>query len=447
MILLRIWVELVFDNPVGHWAIKHVFWPAMENGVLPVCYRLLRALGPRVAKLPYWIRSCMEKCILLFSTITNCRLILNPTLEVIATFATISIGVKYNQQQRDDMELFLRLGTSVRKESGVWERHFKANMLSGNLNDPENRFFPETLKQGIRERRFWTQDASDRQIHGRIAKTCIMLSILSYQTDKTIRECMAKAGMLPNVTFYTVNTTSETDLNIFVDKDQKWAVFCFRGTETETLRDWLTSILVAAPQAFNRQRELLVRSRYYKEMLAACRKYHLKPNPFAGVRMTALDMALFLSDRHCKIYCTGHSLGGGLATLLGAYLTTRNELPLTGVITFGSPPVAASEGAFVRWYSSKGVARSWRFVNGNEFAPMAPPLPYTTNYEFSHVKQLVNVQNMQDIDPPVLDWGQTIAFLDSLDRHGNLLSIIVDHNPALILRALDHQIPEQERQT
>lgn len=156
--------------------------------------------------------------------------------------------------------------------------------------------------------------------------------------------------------------------------------------------------------------------------------------------MTAFELAVSLNRTNCKIYCTGHSLGGGLASLLGAYMTARELSPPAAVITFGSPPVAAND-AFVDMFTN-AIPRSWRFVNGKEFAPMAPPLPYTTNIEFYHVRQLIRVQRMQDTRPLVPTRAQCIALLEYLDRKQKLLSIIVDHNPVLTLRALDSQIPE-----
>jgi hypothetical protein len=72
---------------------------------------------------------------------------------------------------------------------------------------------------------------------------------------------------------------------------------------------------------------------------------------------------------------------------------------------------------------------------------MAPPLPFTTNYDFLHTPRLILVQDMQNTDPPVLTRDETIALLDRIDRDQKLLSLIVDHNAVLTLRGLDEQIP------
>ena len=113
--------------------------------------------------------------------------------------------------------------------------------------------------------------------------------------------------------------------------------------------------------------------------------------------------------------------------------------PPTAVITFGSPPVAANT-AFRNWYRAT-LLSSWRFVNGNEFASMAPPLPFTTNYDFQHVPALIQAQDMQNTNPTLPTRSDTIALLDNLYRNQRLLSLIIDHNAVLTLRALDDQIP------
>jgi Lipase (class 3) len=46
-----------------------------------------------------------------------------------------------------------------------------------------------------------------------------------------------------------------------------------------------------------------------------------------------------------RTYLTGHSLGGGVAVLLGLYLHVNNSLPIAGVYTFGQPRVFDNHGA------------------------------------------------------------------------------------------------------
>jgi len=96
---------------------------------------------------------------------------------------------------------------------------------------------------------------------------------------------------------------------------------------------------VAEPQPFHGDHDpRLVRSRYYQEMHQAIHEYPLKPTPrLEGGELvtTAFELIEYLGRQKCKIYCTGHSLGGGLTTLLGAYMTQQmNLVSPTAIVSF-----------------------------------------------------------------------------------------------------------------
>jgi hypothetical protein len=447
-LVLRFVIETVMDNPVGHAILQHVFWPGMIYMVLPFCYVLMTTLGPFFAELPFIIRFIMEKCMLLFSILINRRLILDIVYEIATTVVLIAVKVRYGQQDRHDTELYFRLGTKVKDENGVWHTYYRSDMGSGNLQDARNRFFPQALTRGPYSQGdvFWSNDMATRQLHGQIAKTCCFFSILSYQTDVTVRDCMENAGMLPSVSFYTVHTgITEVDLNVFVSSSKQWAVVCFRGTESETLRDWLSSILVTRPADFDTGQpgiNATVRSTYYEQAISACDdvRHPLQPQPETGERTTMQLLKSLRRNYGCKIYFTGHSLGGGLCSLMGAYMAAQTPpIVPTAVITFGSPPVAGNT-AFISWFSPT-IPQKWRFVNGNEFAPMAPPLPFTTREQLLHVPKLIDVQNMSNPIPAVPGYPQMKERLSQLFLQHNLESLILDHNPVSTLRAIDDQIP------
>jgi predicted lipase len=257
---------------------------------------------------------------------------------------------------------------------------------------------------------------------------------------------MKNAGMLPSVSFYTVHTgITEVDLNVFVSSSKQWAVVCFRGTESETLRDWLSSILVTRPADFDTGQpgiNATVRSTYYEQAISACDdvRHPLQPQPETGERTTMQLLKSLRRNYGCKIYFTGHSLGGGLCSLMGAYMAAQTPpIVPTAVITFGSPPVAGNT-AFISWFSPT-IPQKWRFVNGNEFAPMAPPLPFTTREQLLHVPKLIDVQNMSNPIPAVPGYPQMKERLSQLFLQHNLESLILDHNPVSTLRAIDDQIP------
>jgi pimeloyl-ACP methyl ester carboxylesterase len=157
---------------------------------------------------------------------------------------------------------------------------------------------------------------------------------------------------------------------------------------------------------------------------------------------TAKGLALYLHRLNgCKVYYTGHSLGGGLATLMGAYIFASTNLAPAGIISFGSPPVGNYD--FCNWFNEFiPAAVSWRFVKGDEFAPMAPPLPFTvqeTARQFHHVNGLILVEDLDNPNPHQRPQNEMTDRLNELVSQVNLLKILTDHNIASTLRALRAQ--------
>ena len=71
-----------------------------------------------------------------------------------------------------------------------------------------------------------------------------------------------------------------------------------------------------------------------------------------------------------KIWLTGHSLGGALATLC-AYRLHKQGVPVRGVITIGSPRVGNP--AFANDFNSMFGAKSTRWVDDDDFVTQIPP--------------------------------------------------------------------------
>jgi predicted lipase len=90
------------------------------------------------------------------------------------------------------------------------------------------------------------------------------------------------------------------------------------------------------------------------------------------------------------VYCTGHSLGGALATLCAVDIQYNfstafpvSEGRLT-CITFGSPRVGNA--MFAESYDAR-VPATLRVVNGDDIVTKVPML----SFQFSHVGQLVGI--------------------------------------------------------
>eukprot|EP01034_Spumella_vulgaris_P037628 gene37628-46421_t len=88
----------------------------------------------------------------------------------------------------------------------------------------------------------------------------------------------------------------------------------------------------------------------------------------------------FLKDHegdYNRIVITGHSLGGALASIAGAYFSHLHLGVEVAVHTFGSPRVGNK--AFGRYFSEH-MAEHWRVVNEEDPAPLVP-----MSWRFSHI--------------------------------------------------------------
>lgn len=429
--------ECLIHSDVGRALLRFVVWPLVEPS-LGFGFAVLKEAGPLVNQLPIEARSLLRGVVVFGSKVFNRRIILQPLSEILAAVAITAVDVsedhvRYGLQARDDVELYFKLGLQVGREPCY------GNYLgSGNLTDQHNCFFPQQLTEGFLPDT--THYDNTNSSHRCISRTCAFLSLLSYREDEVIRRCMTQGRMLHGVDYSSVHTLHDTDFCMFVDRNQKWAVCCFRGTEFETLTDWLVSVLVNDLVDFqsangnaipHNGQQTRVRDRYFQQMKSACRDHLLSPG-----NMSPVNMVRRLQAAGTQIYYTGHSLGGGLATLFGSYMGASNHLP-AAVISFGSPPMGDAN--FCAWFNNQ-IPVSWRFVTGNEFAPMAPPLPYTTGpaaqQKLLHVGRLVDVRNLDDQNPDQRSPVEMVHIVDELSRKGDLASLAFHHNPARTLRLL-----------
>lgn len=107
-----------------------------------------------------------------------------------------------------------------------------------------------------------------------------------------------------------------------------------------------------------------------------------------------------LQQQGRKIYFSGHSLGGALATLL-AYFTTLDhpQIQIGGVYTFGQPHTGTS--SFQKCYDARLKDVTFRFVNKDDSIPRIRP---TNNYE--HVGNPIYF----DVDGKIVEEADFSAF-------------------------------------
>jgi hypothetical protein len=409
----------------------------------------MRTLGPVFGAIPRPVRDRLQGGAVAAADALNTRFVLDAVTRFVDKGLARAAGLAFGDQMRSDVDDFF-----------------------GAKADPDlarQCFFSEALAAGPNATVSEAQRAMWSPPNRKIALSCAFLSLLSYREDHAITKYIRQPGsVLKDAHFFSVHTKEDDDLCVFVARDLSWAAFSFRGTEKETLRDWFSSALnleltffatgAADAAPARAMRDARARTRYYTQMLSACRDYPLqlksKPDGAPSIfpdkaPISASELALFLHSQKCKVYFTGHSLGGGLATLFGAHMRAWNVRP-SAVVTFGSPPVG--DQAFVDWFA-ESVGVSWRFVHGDEFAPMAPPFPFADpvgdEQELRHVRGLIYIDpDTGSIvqDPRVLDQrsdpAEMVKRLVELQANNKLMNIITDHILIKTIRVLMNETKE-----
>lgn len=137
-------------------------------------------------------------------------------------------------------------------------------------------------------------------------------------------------------------------------------VIAFRGSEETGVADWITDLKISQ-QVFP-----------YKESSNKNIKVHYGfIEAYQSVRDAVLKGAK--ETKLKKVICTGHSLGGALATLAALDIQFNCPDKEVSCYTYGSPKVGNRD--FAESYN-KRVPNTFRFVNGIDAVPQIPPIAY-----------------------------------------------------------------------
>ena len=182
--------------------------------------------------------------------------------------------------------------------------------------------------------------------------------------------------------FHNLDTDTTAGMHTVRNRDGSSDIFIFfSGTESDT--DWKTNVSIrpsAVPEEWHGACSSIVK--VHGGFLRA----------FESVRQQftlAFDQELKMNSGTVRrIVITGHSLGGGLATICGMYLACTRPLcsSLLNVITFGAPQVG--DPAFVKFFNQH-VPTSIRVVTPFD------PVPRSMNIYFAHVKGALAVPTLE----------------------------------------------------
>ncbi len=216
-------------------------------------------------------------------------------------------------------------------------------------------------------------ETSDFQNHGfsyRIARSLAAASALAY-LERSFLESNLASYQLKLVDYFTM---AESETQVFVAEDEQNLILSFRGTES--LRDWLQNL-----QFLQRDHPLggEVHIGFHKALLSVWSK---------------LAPLLNESSRKGKrLFITGHSLGGALATLAAAQMAIEGTSDqIHAIYTFGQPLVG--DRRFTPPFNSIFRNRFWRFRNHNDLVTRIPPRGF-----YQHVQDRIKF----DRDGQVMD--------------------------------------------
>ncbi|XP_078427745.1 putative triglyceride lipase isoform X2 [Wolffia australiana] len=202
------------------------------------------------------------------------------------------------------------------------------------------------------------------------------------------------------------NISTDTQVAIWRDQTRKRLVIAFRGTEQTKWKD-LTTDLMLVPSGLNPERM----GGNFKEEVQVHSGFLGAYDSVRNRIMTLIKLSVGYHEdmdletiSKWRVYVTGHSLGGALATLL-AFELSSSQMAKRGVISitmynFGSPRVGNR--CFTEIYNQR-VRDSWRIVNHRDIIPTVPRL-----MGYCHVAQpvylaagdlenaLVNLESLED---------------------------------------------------
>lgn len=206
------------------------------------------------------------------------------------------------------------------------------------------------------------------------------VSTLVYAEKGFVRSQLERAG-LPEVKFFDKRSTQ-----CFVANNDKFAIVAFRGSEiwkkrekddlSKKLADLKADVdirLSAWEQGGN----------VHRGFMDALNEVWPDLHPYLNK----------LDGKGCKIWITGHSLGGALAVLCGGLYGKAQ-----GVYTYGSPRVGDED------FKEHAGVRVYRIVNGEDIVPRMPSF-----FVFVHVGELKFIDDNGIIH-------DTIVYMEHIDN-------------------------------
>ncbi|CAM6032373.1 unnamed protein product [Sphagnum compactum] len=211
---------------------------------------------------------------------------------------------------------------------------------------------------------------------------CIMASKLAYENELVVQKVVEEDWNMHFVHFYECwneyQKKNNTQVYIFTDKkqDANAVVVAWRGTEAFNAYDWSTDIDFSWVRFQNKmgvhlgflEALGLSTSGLSDEIIAN------DDQKLAYDDITKKVAEIIHDNPDAKVFITGHSLGGALATLYGAMLFYNAEHEITdklaAIYTYGQPRVGDKE--FAKYGETHLKDQYVRVVYCNDIVPRVP---------------------------------------------------------------------------
>eukprot|EP00753_Platysulcus_tardus_P005574 PLAT13490.1.p1 GENE.PLAT13490.1~~PLAT13490.1.p1 ORF type:complete len:288 (-),score=78.17 PLAT13490.1:295-1128(-) len=169
--------------------------------------------------------------------------------------------------------------------------------------------------------------------------------------------CAPCQQYLSNFNVVRVATDEGTNTQAFIGYDNEKALVSFRGTEPNSLKDWIDDLKFAKTKPYPNFPQASVHEGFFNAYMALRDQVLNALNEIMG-QMGEMPVAV-----------TGHSLGAAMAALCAADLTS-NDYSIYYVYTFGQPRVGNL--AFSQGYKAV-LPNNWRVTHYEDVVPHLPP--------------------------------------------------------------------------
>ncbi len=172
-------------------------------------------------------------------------------------------------------------------------------------------------------------------------------SNLVYESETNIKKIVSSKWKLEKCDFISRKGTQ-----CFIASTSKFVILAFRGTEMDKINDLVTDIDLKQTKAYDARVHAGFNIAYnaVKAKVVAKLKQH--------------------SANKKKLYITGHSLGGSLATIAARDLSDKG-FKISSIYTFGQPRTGNSD--FVKVYNKRFKNKSFRIKNKDDAVPKVVP--------------------------------------------------------------------------